>query len=183
MKKPLRSSSHVHIETVRSAGQTSGNAAASSLRPVATSDANQPLVTAGAAHPRRIAVNATSREDALAQARQIAAASSRELQPVDFRQVVSKYIRETEKKLQALLDTAQQTGAILFFDEADALFGKRSGVQDAHDRYANLDTAYFRQQIEGYPGTVIVATTRPERLDPVLLKQHLFTEYRPHLTD
>ena len=81
------------------------------------------------------------------------------------------------------MDTAEGTGAILFFDEADALFGKRSEVKDAHDRYANLETSYFLEQIENYPGTVVIATTEPSRLDPALLKKYAFSEARPRGKD
>ena len=150
-----------------------------------TVTANQSLAAASVAAPRarrsRILVTATSREDAFAQARKIALKSSSELEHVDLAQVDSKYLRETEKRLLALMDTAEGTGAILFFDEADALFGKRSEVKDAHDRYANLETAYFLEQIENYPGTVIIATTQPARLDPELLRKHAFAEDRPRV--
>lgn len=117
------------------------------------------------------------------QARQIAAKSSSELERIDLAQVDSKYLRETEKRLLELMDTAEGTGAVLFFDEADALFGKRSEVKDAHDRYANLETSYFLDQIENYPGTVIIATTQPARLDPDLLRKYAFTDTRPRVGD
>ncbi len=125
---------------------------------------------------QRILVAAASLEEGIAQARKIAATLSRELQRIDLHQLESPYIRETEKKLLALLDTAEETGAVLYFDEADVLFGKRSEVGDAHDRYANLETSYVLEQIENYPGTVIVATAQPSRLDPELLRKHAFTE-------
>lgn len=145
-----------------------------------TPDVSPPRVAGGSMpRPVRILISATSREDAHAQARQVAAQLSRELHPIDLRQVESKYIRETEKKLLALVDTAAESDAILFFDEADALFGKRSDVRDAHDRYANLDPAFFLEQIENYPGPVIIATRHPARLDRTLLKQHAFAELRP----
>ena len=84
---------------------------------------------------------------------------------VDLAQLVSKYIGETEKNLDALFERAQRAGGILFFDEADALFGRRTDVKDAHDRYANLDLAALLQRIAAYPGLVIVATNLPQDLD------------------
>jgi hypothetical protein len=187
MENPLRPSSKI-FDAVRPAASAAKISAASPLvsdaqKNAASSQRALAAATSASSRPSRILVTAISRDDALAQARQIAAKFSRDLQPVDLRQVESKYIRETEKKLLALLDTAEETGAVLFFDEADALFGKRSEVKDAHDRYANLDVAYFRQQIENYPGAVIIATTQPARLDPELLKKHAFADNRPRAAD
>jgi hypothetical protein len=88
----------------------------------------------------------------------LAQALGRDILRVDLAQVVSKYIGETEKNLAALLDRAERTGAVLFLDEADALFGKRTEVKDAHDRYANADIAYLLQRIEAYEGLIILAT-------------------------
>jgi hypothetical protein len=88
----------------------------------------------------------------------LAQALGRDILRIDLAQVVSKYIGETEKNLDALFERAEQTGAVLFFDEADALFGKRTDVNDAHDRYANIDIAYLLQRIEAYEGLVILAT-------------------------
>lgn len=68
--------------------------------------------------------------------------------PVDLSPVVSKYIGETEKNLRRVFDAAEQSGAILFFVEADALFGKRSEVRDSHDRYANIEVSYLLQRME-----------------------------------
>ena len=83
--------------------------------------------------------------------------------------VVSKYIGETEKNLRRLFDAAEDGGAILFFDEADALFGKRSEVKDSHDRYANIEVSYLLQRMEAYRGLAILATNlqgRPRRRVP-----------------
>lgn len=77
---------------------------------------------------------------------------------VDVAAIVSKYIGETEKNLERLFAAAEHSGAILFFDEADALFGKRTEVKDAHDRYANIEINFLLQKIEGYSGLVIVTT-------------------------
>ena len=71
---------------------------------------------------------------------------------------MSKYIGETEKNLRRLFDAAEDGGAILFFDEADALFGKRSEVKDSHDRYANIEINYLLQRMEAYRGLAILAT-------------------------
>ena len=72
--------------------------------------------------------------------------------------MVSKYIGETEKNLERLFEAAEQTDALLFFDEADAVFGQRSEVSDAHDRYANLETSYLLQRLETFDGIAVLAT-------------------------
>ncbi len=84
---------------------------------------------------------------------------------VDLSQVVSKYIGETEKNLSRLFDAAQRQGWLLFFDEADALFGKRSAVSDAHDRYANQEVAYLLQRIEAFDGVCILASNLRHHID------------------
>lgn len=84
---------------------------------------------------------------------------------VDLSAVVSKYIGETEKNLNDVFDKAESSGAILFFDEADALFGKRSNVKEAHDRYANAETAHFLQRIEGHNGLIILTSNGKQRID------------------
>ncbi len=84
----------------------------------------------------------------------------RELLVIDLSSVVSKYIGETEKNLSRVFEAAEHSNAILFFDEADALFGKRTEVKDSHDRYANLEIAYLLQRIEEYSGLAIVATNK-----------------------
>jgi SpoVK/Ycf46/Vps4 family AAA+-type ATPase len=75
-----------------------------------------------------------------------------DLYRIDLSQVVSKYIGETEKNLRRVFEAAEEGGAILLFDEADALFGKRSEVKDSHDRYANIEVSYLLQQMEAYRG-------------------------------
>src|ERR1041385_611016 len=77
---------------------------------------------------------------------------------VNLSNVVSKYIGETEKNLDRVFSAAEKKNSLLFFDEADALFGKRTDVKNSHDRYANLDIAYLLQRIEEFSGSVIVAT-------------------------
>jgi hypothetical protein len=90
---------------------------------------------------------------------------------VDLSQTVSKFIGETEKNLARLFDAAQDAGAVLFFDEADALFGKRSAVGNAHDRYANLEVAYLLQRIEEFTGAVVLATNLRHNLDQAFLRR------------
>ena len=89
----------------------------------------------------------------------------REVWRVDLSQVVSKYIGETEKNLSRLFDVAEQQGWLLFFDEADALFGKRTAVADAHDRYANQEVAYLLQRIESFDGVCILASNLRHHID------------------
>lgn len=90
---------------------------------------------------------------------------------IDLSAVVSKYIGETEKNLSVIFEEAHASNAILFFDEADALFGKRSEVKDAHDRYANIETAYLLQQIEDYDGIAILATNLRQNLDEAFTRR------------
>ena len=78
---------------------------------------------------------------------------------------MSKYIGETEKNLRRVFDAAEDGGAILLFDEADALFGKRSEVKDSHDRYANIEVSYLLQRMEAYRGLAILTTNRRDALD------------------
>jgi SpoVK/Ycf46/Vps4 family AAA+-type ATPase len=90
---------------------------------------------------------------------------------VDLSQVMSKYIGETEKNLSCLFDEAHRSGAILFFDEGDALFGKRSEVNDAHDRYANVEIGYLLQRMEEHDGIVILATNRKQDMDEAFVRR------------
>ena len=90
---------------------------------------------------------------------------------VDLGQVVSKYVGETEKNLSRVFDEAQRAGAVLFFDEADALFGALTDVKDAHDRYANLDISYVLERLEQYQGLAILATNRRANLDEAFMRR------------
>lgn len=90
---------------------------------------------------------------------------------IDLSAVVSKYIGETEKNLERIFRLAVAANAILFFDEADALFGKRSEVQDAHDRYANIEVSYLLQRMESYPGIAILTTNFKQNIDPAFLRR------------
>jgi SpoVK/Ycf46/Vps4 family AAA+-type ATPase len=92
----------------------------------------------------------------------IAGGLKRDLYRVDLSKIVSKYIGETEKNLSRLFNAAESAGVILFFDEAEALFGKRSEVKDAHDRYANLEISYLLQRLESFNGLTILATNHEE---------------------
>lgn len=93
---------------------------------------------------------------------------------IDLSQIVSKYIGETEKNLRQLFDQAVVANAILFFDEADALLGKRSDVKDAHDRYANTETAYLLQKMEEYPGIAILSTNLRQNMDAAFTRRMRF---------
>ena len=100
---------------------------------------------------------------------------------IDLSSVVNKYIGETEKNLRRLFDAAEEGGAILFFDEADALFGKRSEVKDSHDRYANIEINYLLQRLESFSGLAIMATNMKGALDTAFLRRIRFIlEFRPH---
>lgn len=93
---------------------------------------------------------------------------------IDLSAVVSKYIGETEKNLHKLFDAAEDGGIILFFDEADALFGKRTEVKDSHDRYANIEINYLLQRMESYRGLAILATNMREALDQAFVRRVKF---------
>ncbi len=101
----------------------------------------------------------------------LAAELGLEIFRVDLATTVSKYIGETEKNLDRIFGAAEGSNAILFFDEADALFGKRSEVGDSHDRYANIEVAYLLQKMEGYPGAVILATNFRRNIDDAFVRR------------
>ncbi len=95
----------------------------------------------------------------------------RDVFKIDLSMVVSKYIGETEKNLELLFARAEDKGWILFFDEADALFGKRTNVRDAHDKYANQEVSYLLQRIEDYNGLVILATNMKNNIDEAFIRR------------
>jgi hypothetical protein len=101
----------------------------------------------------------------------LAAQLGLEIFRVDLATIVSKYIGETEKNLDRIFGAAEGSNAILFFDEADALFGKRSEVSDSHDRYANIEVAYLLQKMEGYAGAVILATNFRRNIDDAFVRR------------
>jgi SpoVK/Ycf46/Vps4 family AAA+-type ATPase len=94
-----------------------------------------------------------------------------DLYRIDLSQVVSKYIGESEKNLDRIFTAAENSNAILFFDEADALFGKRSEVRDSHDRYANIEISYLLQKMEEYQGISILATNLRQNLDDAFMRR------------
>jgi hypothetical protein len=94
-----------------------------------------------------------------------------DLYQIDLSALVSKYIGETEKNLRTVFDTAEASGAVLLFDEADALFGKRSEVKDSHDRYANVEVSYLLQRMESYRGLAILTTNLRQALDRAFLRR------------
>jgi ATPase family associated with various cellular activities (AAA) len=102
-----------------------------------------------------------------------------DLHRIDLATVVSKYIGETEKNLRRVFDAAEGGGAILLFDEADALFGKRSEVRDSHDRYANIEVSYLLQRMEAYRGLAILTTNQKSALDPAFLRRIRFVVQFP----
>ncbi len=97
-----------------------------------------------------------------------------DLYRIDLSAVVSKYIGETEKNLRTLFDAAEAGGAVLLFDEADALFSKRSDVKDSHDRYANLEVAYLLQRMEAYRGLAVLTTNLGSNVDRAFLRRLRF---------
>ena len=109
-----------------------------------------------------------------AAAQMLARELGRDLYRVDMSKIVSKYIGETEKNLRQVFATAEASNSILLFDEADALFGKRSEVKDSHDRYANIEINYLLQQIEKYDGITIIAAKRKESIDQGFLRRLRF---------
>ena len=102
-----------------------------------------------------------------------------DLYRIDLSQVVNKYIGETEKNLRRVFDAAEQGGAVLLFDEADALFGKRSEVKDSHDRYANIEISYLLQRMEAYRGLAILTTNIKSVLDTAFLRRIRFSVQFP----
>ncbi len=101
----------------------------------------------------------------------LARETGHEVYRIDLSLVVSKYIGETEKNLEKVFDKASNKDWILFFDEADALFGKRTGVRDAHDRYANQEVSYLLQRVEQFPGLVILASNLKGNIDDAFLRR------------
>ena len=93
---------------------------------------------------------------------------------LDLASVVSKYLGETEKHIDAVFAEAEQSGAVLLLDEADALFGKRSEVRDSHDRYANIEVSYLLQRLETFNGIAILTTSARENIDEAFLRRLRF---------
>ena len=102
-----------------------------------------------------------------------------DLYRIDLAATVSKYIGETEKNLRRLFDAAEASGAVLLFDEADALFGRRGEVKDAHDRYANLEVAYLLQRMESYRGLALLTTNLRSNVDRAFVRRLRFVVQFP----
>ena len=116
---------------------------------------------------------------ALVAARTLARDLGKNLYRVDLSAVVSKYIGETEKNLRRVFDAARKGGAVLFFDEADALFGKRTEGKDGHDRYANVEIDYLLERIEDYAGLAILATGNRTKIDNTFSRRFDFVISMP----
>src|SRR5207302_8258339 len=97
-----------------------------------------------------------------------------DLYKIDLSGVVSKWVGETEKNLGRIFAAAENANAILFFDEADALFGKRSEVRDSHDRYANVEVAYLLQKMDRFEGVAILATNLRQNMDEAFMRRLCF---------
>jgi SpoVK/Ycf46/Vps4 family AAA+-type ATPase len=119
----------------------------------------------------RLLISGGNKKTRSAAARFITSRLGLNLYRIDLSGVVNKYIGETEKNFRHLFDAAKDSGAILFFDEADALFGKGSEAKDSHDRYANQDIAWLLQRLERQKGLVILATNRKEKPDAKQLRE------------
>jgi hypothetical protein len=128
------------------------------------------------AHPKgaRVLLTGKNRTGALVAAQTLARDLGTDLYRVDLGVVVSKYIGETEKNLRRVFNAAEKSGAILVFDEADALFGKRTDVNDSHDRYANIGINYLLQRIEEYAGLVILAVGNRSNVDKAFSRRFHF---------
>ena len=120
---------------------------------------------------RQVLFKGTNQQTKLAAAQKLAQEAGKELYRVDLSQIVSKYIGETEKNLNAVFEKAAKNGAVLFFDEADALFGKRTTVKDSHDKYANQEVSYLLQKIEAYQGLVILSLNAKANVDSAFLRR------------
>lgn len=137
----------------------------------------------GERHPRGLGIAALfageSGTGKTLAAEAIANVARLDLYRIDLASVVSKYIGETEKNLSRVFDAAERSGAVLLFDEADALFGKRSEVKDSHDRYANVEIAYLLQRIESYRGLAVLTTNMKSALDRAFLRRIRFVVQFP----
>jgi SpoVK/Ycf46/Vps4 family AAA+-type ATPase len=125
--------------------------------------------------PRRSAIAVVSGPAAGRIVQRLATAASLEVLRVDLGEVASKYIGETEKNLDRIFADADKVGAVLLFDEADALFGKRTDVKDSHDRYANLELGYLLQRMESYEGLSILASNTKANIDDAFKRRIRYT--------
>ena len=109
----------------------------------------------------------------------LAESLGRDVYRIDLSMVISKYIGETEKNLDKIFNSAEKSGVILFFDEADALFGKRTETKDSHDRYANAETDYLLKRIETFDGVAILATNLQATAIPRSRKRPMVIKFAP----
>jgi SpoVK/Ycf46/Vps4 family AAA+-type ATPase len=109
----------------------------------------------------------------------VATAAGTDLMRVDLSQIVSKWLGETEKNLAATFDAAERTRSVLLLDEADALFGTRTEISDAHDRYANLETAYLLQRLDRFDGLLVLTTNLRHNIDAAFLRRMDFVVELP----
>jgi len=109
----------------------------------------------------------------------LAEAAASKVQPVELNGLISRYIGETEKNLAQFFANAADSRATLFFDEADSLFGKRSDVKDAHDRYANIEISYLLQRLEEHPGLAVFALNDTRNLDEAFARRVRFIIHFP----
>ena len=138
-----------------------------------SSSPSRKIKTGSRDRPLRALFTGADAAGKLASAQQLAVQSGRELYRVDLSAVVSKYIGETEKNLASVFARAENKNWVLFFDEADSLFGKRTDVADSHDRYANQEVSYLLQRIEGFDGPAIIALNRKGPLRKVWQRDFL----------
>ena len=143
------------------------------IQPAHKNKINLLLKDRSSATPLRILFTNTNKKASEQHARWLAARLQLDLYRVDLSQVVSKYIGETEKNLGKIFKDAENRNWILFFDEADALFGKRTNVKDAHDKYANQEVSYLLQRIEDYNGIMILASNLSSAADSLKKRNFL----------
>jgi SpoVK/Ycf46/Vps4 family AAA+-type ATPase len=157
--------------------------AASAVRPSRSSGGRQSDITTTAAHGLVALFSGVNNTGKIMAAEVLARELHLELHRIDLTRVVSKYIGETEKNLSQIFAASAAGNAILFFDEADALFGKRTEVKDSHDRYANIEISYFLQRVEEYHGPVILAADGAHEWTPAVRERiGFFVEFSLHDT-
>jgi SpoVK/Ycf46/Vps4 family AAA+-type ATPase len=98
---------------------------------------------------------------------------------IDTSKVVSRYIGETEKNLQNLFDEIEERNSILFFDEAEAIFGKRTNIKDSHDKYANIELSYINQRMENFAGVILIGAKKRDNIDESFLRRLYYNIHFP----
>lgn len=166
---PARKSSPAVLQPVRRAG--AAPVRASRRSPGIAKQTAKASVSPGG----RVLLSGQSRTELRTLGVALASEADRDLYCVDLSRLVSQYIGETEKNLARVFALAEATGAVLFFDEANALFSRRTDVKDSHDRYANQEASYLLERMEAYPGLVILATNQRKNLDEAFLRRLRFT--------